>query len=173
MFSTRVGLFDEMFYMYLEDADLGWKLRQMGRDCVFVPDAVVHHKYIPDAPHKHYEHLERNRWLLLLTYYKLPTLLLLGPTLLLMEAGQFVYAAAVGRLGAKLQSWAWFWRPSHLAHVRRYRRNARRRRSVRDRDFMGGYVGSIVLPTGNPRALALGIPLLSAYWSVTRRLIFW
>ena len=37
------GGFDERFFCYCEDVDLGYRLRLAGEDCVFVPDAVIRH----------------------------------------------------------------------------------------------------------------------------------
>ena len=36
--------FDESFFSFMEDVDLAFRLRLAGHTCVFVPDAVVHHK---------------------------------------------------------------------------------------------------------------------------------
>lgn len=38
-----VGGFDEDFFCYVEDVDLGFRLRLMGHRCLLVPTAVVHH----------------------------------------------------------------------------------------------------------------------------------
>lgn len=35
--------FDERFFCYCEDVDLGYRMQRMGHDCVFLPDAVIHH----------------------------------------------------------------------------------------------------------------------------------
>jgi len=40
---TRAGGFDERFFCYAEDVDLGFRLQLAGRGCWYVPDAVVHH----------------------------------------------------------------------------------------------------------------------------------
>jgi len=39
----QVGGFDESFFSYYEDVDLGFRLRLQGFRCLYVPDAVVHH----------------------------------------------------------------------------------------------------------------------------------
>lgn len=38
-----VGGFDEDFFCYVEDVDLGFRLRLMGHHCLLVPNAVVYH----------------------------------------------------------------------------------------------------------------------------------
>ena len=37
------GGFDEKFFCYIEDVDLGFRLRLMGYRCLLIPSAVVHH----------------------------------------------------------------------------------------------------------------------------------
>lgn len=38
------GGFDEDFFCYLEDIDLGFRLKLQGHACLYVPDAIVHHE---------------------------------------------------------------------------------------------------------------------------------
>ena len=38
-----VGGFDEEYFAYHEDVDLGFRLRLRGLDCILIPQAVVHH----------------------------------------------------------------------------------------------------------------------------------
>ncbi|MFM8333836.1 MAG: glycosyltransferase family 2 protein [Candidatus Methylumidiphilus sp.] len=40
---VEAGGFDEDFFCYVEDVDLGFRLRLAGHSCRYVPDAVVHH----------------------------------------------------------------------------------------------------------------------------------
>ena len=58
------GGFDERFFLYCEDTDLGLRLRWLGWRCLYVRDAIVHHKYSRSAgvasPLKAYL-VERNR----------------------------------------------------------------------------------------------------------------
>ena len=60
-----VGLFDPAFFMYLEDADLAWRLRLRRWATLAVPDALVRHAVSATAgygsPRKAY-YLARNRW---------------------------------------------------------------------------------------------------------------
>lgn len=39
----NVGGFDEDYFSYFEDVDLGFRLRLSGAKCLYVPEAVVHH----------------------------------------------------------------------------------------------------------------------------------
>jgi GT2 family glycosyltransferase len=40
---TAARGFDENYFCYFEDVDLGFRLRLLGHRCLYVPDAVVHH----------------------------------------------------------------------------------------------------------------------------------
>jgi len=41
----EIGLFDESFFLYCEDTDLGLRARWAAWDCLYVPDAIVQHEY--------------------------------------------------------------------------------------------------------------------------------
>lgn len=60
----EIGLFDEKFFLYCEDTDLGLRARWAGWECAYVPGAVVEHRYSHSAgrasPLKAY-YVERNR----------------------------------------------------------------------------------------------------------------
>lgn len=45
----QIGLFDERFFMYCEDVDLGLRGRAAGWRCRYVPDALVRHRYSESA----------------------------------------------------------------------------------------------------------------------------
>jgi GT2 family glycosyltransferase len=65
----EVGFFDEDFFSYCEDADLGLRGRLAGWNAVFAPDAVVRHLYsVTGGKYSGFKafHVERNRfWVLL------------------------------------------------------------------------------------------------------------
>jgi GT2 family glycosyltransferase len=68
----EVGFFDEDFFLYLEDIDIGLRAQLAGWRCLYVPDAVVYHKYSatvgPFSPSKAYL-VERNRLWIVFKYF--------------------------------------------------------------------------------------------------------
>jgi GT2 family glycosyltransferase len=59
-----IGLYDEDFFAYAEDTDLGWRARLAGWKCTYNPKAIVYHMH--SASSGEYSHLkaflvERNR----------------------------------------------------------------------------------------------------------------
>jgi GT2 family glycosyltransferase len=73
-----VGTFDDRFFLYCEDTDLGLRARWAGWKCLYVPEAVVEHHYSHSAgrasPLKAY-YVERNRLFVLVKNFPLPMLL--------------------------------------------------------------------------------------------------
>ncbi|HUA17316.1 MAG TPA: glycosyltransferase family 2 protein [Bryobacteraceae bacterium] len=75
----EIGLFDESFFLYCEDTDLGLRARWAGWECLYVPDAVVEHRYSHSAGAasalKAY-YVERNRLFVIFKNFPLADLLL-------------------------------------------------------------------------------------------------
>ncbi|MBZ5611052.1 MAG: glycosyltransferase family 2 protein [Acidobacteriia bacterium] len=75
----EIGLFDESFFLYCEDTDLGLRARWAAWECLYVPDAVVEHRYSHSAGKasalKAY-YVERNRLFLVVKNFPMPDLLL-------------------------------------------------------------------------------------------------
>jgi GT2 family glycosyltransferase len=75
----EIGLFDESFFLYCEDTDLGLRARWAAWECLYVPDAVVEHRYSHSAGKasalKAY-YVERNRLFLAVKNLPMPDLLL-------------------------------------------------------------------------------------------------
>lgn len=70
----EIGLFDEDFFAYGDDTDIGVRTRLAGWKCIYVPTALVYHKSsassAPYSPWKIYL-VERNRILILFKYFPL------------------------------------------------------------------------------------------------------
>jgi GT2 family glycosyltransferase len=77
----QIGLFEESFFLYCEDTDLGLRARWAGWECVYVAAAVVEHRYSHSAgrasPLKAY-YVERNRLYLAIRNFP-PSLLVRVP----------------------------------------------------------------------------------------------
>ena len=76
----QIGLFDEHFFLYCEDTDLGLRARRAGWRCLYVPQAVVEHRYSHSAGRvstlKAY-YVERNRIFVAMKNFPLRMLLAL------------------------------------------------------------------------------------------------
>lgn len=166
----ELGGFWEPYFAYLEDTELSLRCWQRGLSVVYVPDAVVHHRYEFSRNALKMHLLERNRLVLLLTAFERRTLLALLPLLLVVEVATWVLAAAQRRLRGKAGAWIWLLGHRDVVLVRR--RLLQTERTVSDDD---------VLPRLALRIsdeAAMNIPgtrlldaLLQAYWAVARRVL--
>jgi N-acetylglucosaminyl-diphospho-decaprenol L-rhamnosyltransferase len=71
----EAGLFDEAFFMYCEDTELGWRLNRQGKKMICVTDVFVEHEYGPsvDRSSFFYEyHMARGHLLLSVRTRKYP-----------------------------------------------------------------------------------------------------
>ncbi len=91
----EIGLFDESFFLYCEDTDLGLRARWAAWECLYVPDAVVEHRYSHSAGKasalKAY-YVERNRLFLAVKNLPMPDLLLAPFYSVARYFWHFVYA---------------------------------------------------------------------------------
>jgi GT2 family glycosyltransferase len=102
------GGFDEDYFCYVEDVDLGFRLRLAGHKAMYVPDAVVHHVGSATTGGKHSDfsvyHGHRN---LVWTFVKdMPGILfwLLLPLHVLMNLTSILWFALQGRGGVIMRA---------------------------------------------------------------------
>ncbi len=143
--------FDESFYAFGDDADLGMRARLLGWKAWYVPEAVVHHRHSASfgaySPQK-ITLVERNRLLLAIKNFPLP-LLLQNPYWTLRRFLWHGYAAfrGQGAAGRFVGSQGWFslliaMTRAYLGAARllpkalRSRRAIRRTRRLGDREVM-------------------------------------
>jgi GT2 family glycosyltransferase len=168
------SLFQESFFMYLEDVDLSWAVRLGGAAVESVPGSVVIHKYAFKDDFRHYYHLEKNRLWLLLTYYRKRTLLLLLPAVLLMELGQFWFALGRGRLRGKLQSYQYLLRPETRRAIARRRAELQQQRTISDRQFLAELSGQIETPQLRGWLVqSVANPVFQAYFWLVKQIVWW
>jgi N-acetylglucosaminyl-diphospho-decaprenol L-rhamnosyltransferase len=162
--------FDERYFMYCEDLDLGLRLRLAGYGVGLAPAARVEHDYEFAKGERKWFLLERNRWWTVVSDYPGRLLALLLPSLLLAELALLAVAARGGWLGAKLRA--------QLAVVRELPQMlARRRRVQAGRQISAGEFArclSAELDNPNLGGLAAVRPLVTmqrAYWALVLRLV--
>lgn len=108
----QIGLFDEDFFLYMDDVDMGLRARLAGWKCLYVPTAVVYHKYSataqPFSPLKAYL-LERNRLWVIAKHFPF-CMIAASPFYTVMRYTVQVYGALTGRgAGSRLVQTGSFW----------------------------------------------------------------
>jgi GT2 family glycosyltransferase len=158
----EIGGFDERFFLYCEDTDLGLRARWAGWKCLYVPGAVVDHHYSHTAgsasPLKAY-YVERNRLFVILKNFP-AGMLLRAP--FYTVARYFWHAVSLidgrgtaarfhrdnhGSLGlawiALRAHWAVF---AHAGHLWRERRRIRRAAKIGAREFRRTLAANWITP---------------------------
>ena len=165
-----LGGFAEPFFAYYEDADLSLRAWQRGWEVVYVPTAIVAHRYEFSRNPVKYRLLERNRLALVLTCFGPRQLWATWPMLVALEGVMLAYAAREGWLGAKVSGYGW------LIRRRRWLRDRRRLVQMQRTEPESALVARFTdrLQPGNvppPRLLLPFDRLLRAYWHLVRRFI--
>jgi len=166
----ELGGLEEELFAYYEDADLSLRCWQRGWQVIYVPTAVVVHRYEFSRNEVKFRLLERNRLTMVLTEFGPRHLALVAPALAVLEVGMIGYAAADGWLGAKLSAYGWLW--SHRRWLRERRRRVQAERVVPEHELTWLFADH--LQPGNlppPRALVPLDRVLQAYWRLVRRLL--
>ncbi len=95
----EIGLFDEEFFAYADDVDLGLRARLAGWGCRYVPSAKMYHKYSSSSsaysPFKAFL-VERNRIWVLLKYFPIE-LIAASPCFTLLRLAGHLYGALTGK----------------------------------------------------------------------------
>ena len=160
----EVGLFDEDFFMYLDDTDLGLRMQLLGYKVVCNPKSIVYHKYkfLPGKNKLYY--LERNRLLVLLKVYRTKVLLRILPIFMFMEMGLLARSIWQGWFKEKMASYVWIIRRWKL--VKSKRQSVVRRRENLNRILNSMSPAVTFEEIQNPVLDKFVNPLLSAYYRI-------
>jgi GT2 family glycosyltransferase len=137
---NEIGLFDERYFLYCEDTDLGLRARWKLWECVFVPDAVAEHRYSQSAGRasalKAY-YVERNRLFTIVKNFPWPELAAAPFVSVVRYAWHVVYllrgrgkTAEYQKDGGSAAQLPWHVLRAHLALIPELPRLVRERRGI-------------------------------------------
>ena len=145
---VKVGLFDEKFWMYNEDQDLGWRLWLAGYRCVSALDAVL----------KNYNFL---------------TILVLLPAYLVSELGLWLTALRGGWFISRLKVYGYFLLPTTWFYLLGARGESQKLRQVQDQEIIKLFSGKILYQELDSPVVRLGNLILNTYWQIAKLIIRW
>ncbi len=168
----NVGLFDEDLFLYHEDLDLGLRARLIGYKILLARQAIVYHKYIGGVPAHRWYWSERGRQVVLLKFYKLPTLILIFPIWLLMELGVLFYSLLTGWFWLKIKSY--FNVFGQLPKIFKKRRAIQKMRLINDRQLVKIFETKFDFAGLENHLLKYIVnPIFDIFWPIIRLFIFW
>lgn len=166
------GGFDDDFFAYLEDQDLGWRGRLLGYKSILSSKSMLWHKY--DFQKKHLNHfkfflLERNRFTFLLKNFEVKTLLLIAPALVVMEIGVLFDSIIKGYFTMKLKG--------YLETIRGINKTLRKRtvvqntRKYTDKELFHFLNPEILFEEINSPLIRIANRFLRFYYRLTKHLL--
>lgn len=117
----KIGGFEASFFMYFEDTDLSLRLRCAGFKCLAVSESKIYHDYTPIFNTQKIYYLERNRYLSILSLMHYSILVIMFPSMLLMEIATWGHCILQGKsaVKAKIRAWLDIWHNRHWIQQRR------------------------------------------------------
>jgi GT2 family glycosyltransferase len=103
----RIGFLDPDFFMIYEDVDLSFRAQLSGHECVYLPQAIVYHRYrasIGRRPTLQVFYAQRNIDFVYLKNLPLGLILRSAPRRLIYEAGAALHFVALGKGAAFLRA---------------------------------------------------------------------
>lgn len=170
----QIGKFQNDFFMYHEDLDLGWKLRLAGYKIVLAPASVVYHKFKFSTSMRQYYWMERNRFITTLKNYKLATLLVFSPMFFLMELGQLIFALKNRTFITRLKVYSQFFQPVFWREIMAGRKFIKEIRKTKDKEILKYFVGEIKFQEIDNWLLKyIANPVMHLYFSLAKWVIWW
>ncbi len=170
----KIGGYNEELYMYHDDIDIGWKAKLAGYKIVLAPKSIVYHKYSFKRSARMVYYMERNRYIIVFTFYKFFTILLILPALIIMDLGLLLFSIFSGWLGQKLKVYGYFLKPGSWIKIYHNRQKIKKIRKIGDRQIIKNFSGQILFQEiDNPILRYLVNPVFNLYWQVVKRIIWW
>lgn len=173
----KYGMWEKDFFMYHEDLEWTFRLRAAGYKIMLAPDSIFYHKYQFSKSIEKFYWMERNRYAFMLLIFKWPTLLLLLPMAVILEAGLWIYAIKGGWVDKRVEVWKYWLKASHWKLWLAKRKKIQMNRKVSDRYLLKYAEPEIKFQEksmDNPLLKYVGNPVMRVYyWIVVKGLIWW
>ncbi|MCC7523147.1 glycosyltransferase family 2 protein [Candidatus Uhrbacteria bacterium] len=167
-------LFDEKFFMYHEDTDLSLRLRSRGWKIVLEPASIVWHWYEFGKSKNVFYLMERNRLALVLSYYKIWTLVIIAPMACVMDLALIVFSLKNGWFDMKWKQIKEIFDPNFWKWIKARRMVIHAMRTVSDKELLHLAVADIRFQgdsVRNPVLEYIGNPVMRAYWWMVKKLL--
>lgn len=170
----KIGLFDESFFMYHEDTDLALRLKFAGYKIILNPDSQVYHQYEFSKSIKKFYFIERNRYIILLKFYKWPTWFFILPAFIFLEAGMLCQSIFNGYFFERLRAYKYFFNFDNVKKIFLKRKKIQNSRLLSDRQLIREATGKILFQeVDNILLKFIANPLLNGYKKFLEKIIIW
>lgn len=172
----QFGVWDKDFFLYHEDVEYSFRLKIAGYKVVVVPNSIFYHKYSFSRNKEKFYYIERNRYGVMLMFFKWPTLLLMLPMGIILDIGLLLFAFKNGWMKEKLNAYKYWLSGKNWQLWLKKRKYVQSIRQIKDKELIKDLAGKIEFEDksiNNPVLKYIGNPLMNIYWQVIKRIIFW
>jgi len=170
----KINGYNEEYYMYHDDLEMGWKARLFGYKIILAPKSIVYHKYEFERSVRMLYYMERNRYIAVFSFYSLNTIVMLLPALILMDLGMLAYSIFKGWFKTKLDVYSYFIQPENWTKISLFRQEIKKNRTKSDQEVANDFTGELLFQEiSNPVLKCIGNPVLNYYWKIIKPLIKW
>ncbi|MBU1896092.1 glycosyltransferase family 2 protein [Patescibacteria group bacterium] len=172
----KYGAWDKDYFMYHEDTDWSFRLRSVGYKIVLVRDSVFYHKYQFSRSIEKFYWMERNRFGIMLIFFKLPTLLLLMPIAIVMEIALWIFAFNRGWWKQRIKVYQYWLKLENWKLWLKKRKKLRKMSKVTDKYLLKYTVPEIKFQdetVNNPVLKKIGNPIMKLYYKVLCFIVRW
>ncbi len=172
----KYGSWDNDFFLYHEDLEFSLRLRINKYRVVCVRDSILYHKYEFSRSITKYYWMERNRFGVLLMFYKWPTLLLILPVLTALECGLLIFALKGGWFMERMKVYQYWIRPSSWKLWLGKRAKTQAMRQIDDRAILKTCVSEVLFQEAsmkNPLLTYIGNPIMKLYYNLLMLVTVW
>lgn len=170
------GAWDENFFMYHEDLEWSFRLRINKYRAVCVRDSIFYHKYEFSKSITKFYWMERNRFAILLMFYKWPTLLLILPILIPLELGLWFSAWRGGWFKERVKVLQYWIKPSTWNLWLAKRQKTQAMRQIPDSALLANATGEILFQEAameSPLVTKLANPVMNFYFKILKFIVRW
>lgn len=173
----KYGMWDHDFFLYHEDLEWSYRIRVAGYKIVMLRDSVFYHKYQFSRSITKFYWMDRNRYGVMLMFFRWPTLLLLFPMAFILEFGLWLFAWKGGWAKKRSEVYKYWLQWKHWKLWLGKRKYIQSIRQVSDRYLLSFSVPDIAFQERemeNPLLVYVGNPVMKLYyWIVVKGLIWW
>lgn len=161
------GLWDEDFFLYHEDFEYSLRLKMLGYKLALASRSKFYHQYEFERSIKKFYWMERNRYGVLLMFYKLPTIALLLPMFLALEFGLLFFSLFNGWFGERLKVYGYWLKSSSWRLWLDKRKHIQDIRKISDKEFLKSSSAVIeFVDIDSPLLRKFANPLMKFYYQL-------
>jgi len=169
---NEIGGWNEEYYMYHDDMEFSLKARLAGYKIILAPLSVIFHKYEFSRSVNMLYFMERNRYLLIYSFYPWHLIILLIPALVFMSLGMMSFAIFKGWFKTWLNVNLYFLKPSTWWKIFKFRGRIKKLKKGSILEICKQMKGKLeFLEIDNFVLKKIANPILNCYFQFVKKII--